>query len=77
MIYFSLFFFNFFFLLAFVPFILLMNKTVYSVHKFVAENVDEISFNVGEKIMILEKDEGYNDGWWKVQEIGRLSILSS
>ncbi|KAG1457702.1 hypothetical protein G6F46_007109 [Rhizopus delemar] len=42
-----------------------MNKTVYSVHKFVAENVDEISFNVGEKIMILEKDEGYNDGWWK------------
>ncbi|KAI9266004.1 hypothetical protein BY458DRAFT_215323 [Sporodiniella umbellata] len=41
------------------------SEIVYTVHKFVAENVDEISLNVGEKVLVVEKDEGYNDGWWK------------
>ncbi|OBZ82317.1 hypothetical protein A0J61_09631, partial [Choanephora cucurbitarum] len=40
-------------------------EVVYTVHKFVAENVDEISIDVGEKVVILEKDEGYNDGWFQ------------
>lgn len=41
-------------------------ETVYTVHKFEAENIDEISINVGEQVIVLEKDEGYNDGWWQV-----------
>lgn len=44
-------------------------EVVYTVHKFVAENVDEISLDVGEKVVVFEKDEGYNDGWWKVLDI--------
>ncbi|KAI8994983.1 hypothetical protein BDB01DRAFT_774918 [Pilobolus umbonatus] len=43
--------------------------TVYTVHKFIAENPDEISINVGEPIVVLEKDEGYNDGWWQGRNI--------
>jgi hypothetical protein len=30
------------------------------------EDPDEISFAAGEPIVVLEKDELYNDGWWKV-----------
>lgn len=41
-------------------------EIVYTIHKFEAENVDEISINVGEKVIVLGKDEGYNDGWWQV-----------
>lgn len=41
-------------------------EIVYTVHKFQAENIDEISINVGEQVIVLEKDEGYNDGWWQV-----------
>ncbi|KAG2230732.1 hypothetical protein INT48_004785 [Thamnidium elegans] len=41
-------------------------EVVYTIHKFEAENVDEISINVGEKVIVLGKDEGYNDGWWQV-----------
>jgi hypothetical protein len=41
-------------------------ETVYVVHNFEAENVDEISINVGEQVIVLEKDEGFNDGWWQV-----------
>lgn len=44
-------------------------EIVYTVHKFEAENIDEISINVGEKVIILEKDEGFNDGWWKGRNI--------
>ncbi|KAI8884522.1 hypothetical protein K501DRAFT_271626 [Backusella circina FSU 941] len=40
-------------------------NVVYAVHKFDAENVDEISINVGEQVIVLEKDDGYNDGWWQ------------
>lgn len=43
-----------------------MSEVLYSAHKFSAENADEISLAIGEKIVILEKDEGFNDGWWKV-----------
>jgi hypothetical protein len=42
------------------------SEVVYAVHKFEAENVDEISINVGEQVIVLEKDDGYNDGWWQV-----------
>lgn len=42
-------------------------ESVYVIHEFLAENNDEISLNIGEKVTILEKDEGYNDGWWQVR----------
>ncbi|KAI7906384.1 uncharacterized protein BX663DRAFT_427304 [Cokeromyces recurvatus] len=40
-------------------------EVVYTIHKFEAENPDEISINVGEKVIVLERDEGFNDGWWQ------------
>lgn len=42
-------------------------ETVYAIHHFEAENPDEIAFAVGEPIIVLEKDDGYNDGWWQVR----------
>ncbi|KAI9256935.1 hypothetical protein BY458DRAFT_588894 [Sporodiniella umbellata] len=40
-------------------------ETVYCVHKFTAGNADEIPMNVGEQVVIIEKDDEYKDGWWK------------
>ncbi|KAI7872834.1 hypothetical protein BDF14DRAFT_1716364 [Spinellus fusiger] len=40
-------------------------EVVYVVHKFIAENKDEIALEVGEPVVVLEKDEKYHDGWWK------------
>ncbi|KAI8336561.1 hypothetical protein BC941DRAFT_471102 [Chlamydoabsidia padenii] len=40
-------------------------ETVIGTHNFAAENEDEISFRIGEAIVVLEKDEGYQDGWWQ------------
>ncbi|KAL1915163.1 uncharacterized protein VTP21DRAFT_7644 [Calcarisporiella thermophila] len=37
---------------------------VYAQHTFDAENPDEISFARGDKIIVLEKDENFGDGWW-------------
>lgn len=41
-------------------------ELVYAIHPFEAENDDEITFKYGEPITVLEKDEMYGDGWWKV-----------
>jgi hypothetical protein len=44
-----------------------MSRTIaYGIHNFVAEEDDEISFKAGEPIILLELDEVYGDGWWKV-----------
>lgn len=40
---------------------------VYGVHDFEAENPDELSFRAGERIVVIEKDDQYQDGWWKVR----------
>ncbi|KAI8988119.1 hypothetical protein BDF20DRAFT_832992 [Mycotypha africana] len=40
-------------------------ETVYAIQNFEAENEDELTFQIGEPISILQKDDGYNDGWWK------------
>lgn len=40
---------------------------VYGAHEFEAENEDEISFKAGERIIVLEKDDQYHDGWWQVR----------
>ncbi|KAJ1907420.1 hypothetical protein IWQ60_011867 [Tieghemiomyces parasiticus] len=34
-------------------------------HDFTADHEDEISFREGECIVVIEKDEVYNDGWWQ------------
>lgn len=41
-------------------------ETVYAVHNFEAENDDELSFQIGEKVFVIQKDDGFGDGWWKV-----------
>ncbi|KAG9327600.1 hypothetical protein KVV02_003845 [Mortierella alpina] len=42
-----------------------MPETVWAIHNFEAEAEDEISFNIGEPIIVLQKDELYQDGWWE------------
>ncbi|KAG2227778.1 hypothetical protein INT45_002016, partial [Circinella minor] len=44
-------------------------ETVYAIHSFEPDNVDEVGFNVGDPIIVLEKDEGYNDGWWQGRNV--------
>ena len=43
---------------------------VYAVHDFDAENPDELSFKAGERILVTEKDDQYQDGWWQVRSGG-------
>jgi hypothetical protein len=47
---------------------------VYAIHNFEAENEDEIAFNYGEPITILEKDDQFMDGWWQVTLFYTLDI---
>lgn len=44
-------------------------ETVYATHNFEAENEDEITIKAGEPVIVLEKDEKYQDGWWQVCSI--------
>ncbi|KAI8149823.1 hypothetical protein BJV82DRAFT_584771 [Fennellomyces sp. T-0311] len=44
-------------------------EVVYAIHSFDAENDDEINFNVGEPIVVLERDEKYMDGWWQGRNV--------
>ncbi len=41
-------------------------ETVYAIYTFEAEHDDEVPFKMGEPIVVLEKDDMYRDGWWKV-----------
>lgn len=43
-----------------------MEDVLYAVHRFEAENEDELTFDRGERIVVLERDEQYSDGWYKV-----------
>jgi hypothetical protein len=38
---------------------------VFGKHQFEAEEDDEVEFQTGDPILVLEKDEEFNDGWWK------------
>ncbi|KAI9485645.1 MAG: hypothetical protein EXX96DRAFT_476512 [Benjaminiella poitrasii] len=40
-------------------------QTVYAIHDFEAENNDELDFHSGEPVIVLQKDDGFDDGWWK------------
>ena len=46
-----------------------MPEYVYALYDFIPENEDELMFNAGERIEIVEKDELYGDGWWQVSTI--------
>ncbi|GAA6020104.1 hypothetical protein JCM10207_006256 [Rhodosporidiobolus poonsookiae] len=38
---------------------------VYALHSFEAENDDELAFEAGERIVVLERDDQYGDGWYQ------------
>jgi hypothetical protein len=44
-----------------------MPDYVFAVHDFLPEHEDEISFRIGERIQVTEKDDQYGDGWWSVR----------
>ncbi|KAK4511887.1 Glyco_hydro_15 domain-containing protein [Mucor velutinosus] len=44
-------------------------ETVYAVHNFEAENDDELSFQIGERVFVIQKDDGFGDGWWKGENV--------
>ena len=43
-----------------------MALVVTAIHTFVAEHDDELEFQAGDKITVIEKDEAFGDGWWRV-----------
>ena len=43
-----------------------MPEYVYALHDFLPEYEDEVSFHAGELIEVIEKDDTYADGWWRV-----------
>lgn len=43
-----------------------MPEYVYALHNFVPDHEDEIAFEAGQPIEVVEKDDQYNDGWWQV-----------
>lgn len=38
---------------------------VYALHAFLAENADELSFQQGEWVDVVERDDEFGDGWWR------------
>lgn len=46
-----------------------MPEYVYALHNFVPEHEDEIAFQVGQPIEVIERDDRYNDGWWQVSTL--------
>ncbi|WFD18759.1 hypothetical protein MCAP1_000970 [Malassezia caprae] len=38
---------------------------VYALYNFDAENPDEVSFRMGERVRVVEKDDAYGDGWYQ------------
>lgn len=48
---------------------------VRAVHTFVAEHADELEFQAGEDIEVLERDEAFGDGWWRVSRLEGSCLL--
>lgn len=46
-----------------------MPEYVYALHDFTPENPDEVTFKVGDRIEVIEKDDLYGDGWWQVSSV--------
>jgi hypothetical protein len=53
-----------------------MVEYVYALHEFAPDHEDEITFHVGERIEVVEKDDMYGDGWWKVRLFCLLLFLT-
>jgi len=43
-----------------------MPEFVTALHDFVAEDGEDLPFRAGDRIEVIEKDDLYDDGWWKV-----------
>ncbi|KAH0840211.1 hypothetical protein J3R83DRAFT_1213 [Lanmaoa asiatica] len=53
-----------------------MPDYVYALHNFVPEHEDEIAFEAGQPIEVIEKDDQYNDGWWQGRNIaGKIGLF--
>lgn len=52
----------------------LKNVNSKGLHAFNAEANDELTFSVGDSLLVLEKDDMYNDGWWIVSELSLLTL---
>ncbi|CAI2172325.1 1617_t:CDS:2 [Funneliformis geosporum] len=51
-------------------------ETVYAIYPFEAEHDDEVPFQMGEPITVLEKDDLYRDGWWRGKNIcGQIGLF--
>lgn len=50
---------------------------MYALHEFAPDHEDEIAFHIGERIEVVEKDDMYGDGWWKVRLLLVLIVCSS
>ncbi|CAG8535456.1 12048_t:CDS:2 [Funneliformis caledonium] len=51
-------------------------ETVYAIYPFEAEHDDEVPFQMGEPIAVLEKDDLYRDGWWRGKNIyGQIGLF--
>jgi hypothetical protein len=46
---------------------------VTAVHTFVAEHGDELEFSAGEPIEVIERDDDFGDGWWRVSQVASLT----
>lgn len=47
----------------------------YCHYPYDAEGDDEISLAYGDPVLVLEKDDGYNDGWWRGRNIRKQTGL--
>lgn len=54
-----------------------MPEYVYALFEFVPENPDEIYFNAGDRIEVVERDDVYSDGWWQVSPLRSTGPLRS
>ncbi|KAJ7786636.1 hypothetical protein B0H16DRAFT_1401843 [Mycena metata] len=53
-----------------------MPDYVYALHDFLPEHEDEVSFHTGERIEVVEKDDLYQDGWWKGRNLaGKVGLF--
>lgn len=46
-----------------------LENIVFALHDFDAVNPEDLPLKRGEQILVLKKDEGFNDGWWEGQNI--------
>jgi len=53
-----------------------MPEYVYALHDFLPEHEDEVTFHVGERIEVVEKDDMYGDGWWQGRNLaGKVGLF--